>query len=392
MFNEEYWQAIQKQMQEEIERSHQEQALREKEAAEEAEVDAKQRQQDPDSVEDDKSPKEKMEEYLEDKERAAMATERAAHQFLEDGETIEEYFHHKLDDTATETSMPDHPVNSGMQAEANVATVDGMILGATLAGAMAWQAVKSHFQPEPTVVEPETEIIDPVEAQNPDHMQMPEPDLLKPFPSPDLDDDVPASAKARHDWFYQGVGDFGSISMTGKSAEQEMAEAGLREYEQFKSEQNALEDAIASESDPERRQMLELRRDIEMAEYQRVMSLETARVEHALAGGNPSQMANRYEMLADDYHAQAEALNAEWAMHCVRDPENYSPRDEAMAEAVESHRAQETDAWNDFNQRAEQEGWSSERREMETEAFQEQLDQSLHLAFDHSISSPSISF
>ncbi len=335
------------------------------------------------------TPKDKMEEYLEDKDKSRELVAEAIEELYGNLETLAESATNQLNGTSTETTTPGQPFDT-KGIDSTIAGVDAALLGAALAANLVYGQVKEHFQGEPEMAAHTQPLLD---LDEPEVEAVQQIDPPKPFPSfapPDLEDDIPASAKDRHEWAYQGIGDFGTISLSGKSAEQQMAEAGLREYEQFKAEQQALEDAIAVETDPARKEMLEMRRDIELAEYNEAMSMETARVEKALAGGEPSPEAVRYELLADQYHDEAAALNGQWAMHCVRDPDNYSPRDEEMSESVSKHKRQENDAWQDFNARADQEGWSLERREVEVSAFQQELDNSLAMAFDYSYSSPSM--
>jgi hypothetical protein len=391
MLTEEQLQEIQKQMQDEIEQWYRDQALQQEAAAlTKTQQEAEEAKKAAELDEAEKSAEQKVEELMNRNETVNIAFEQAGHQFTEDLETLTENFEHKLEGTHTETVHSAPQFDPSALAD-HVAGADALLLGPTLALGLGLQYIQSHLQPDPPQVAPPVEELDepePLPDWEPPAQPEPTPQAFSP-PAPE--DNIPASAEERHEWAYQGIGDFGTVSATGKSAEQAMAEAGLREYEQFKQEQQVLNEAIANEDDPARREALELRQKIEIAEYNEAMCHESARIEYALADGEPSPEGNRLEGYADQYHEEAEELNAEWAWHCVRDADNYEPRDEEMAEAVDEHREREADTWREFEEKAEAEGWSEERREAETVQLQEELDIVLDMAFDYSMSSPSMS-
>jgi hypothetical protein len=391
MLTEEQLQEIQKQKQDEIEQRHRDEALQQEATARAKGQEEEEAQKAAELAEAEKSADQKVEELMNRNETVNIAFEQAGHQFTEDLETLAEKFEHQLEGTQTETVHPATQVDYNALA-GHVAGVDSLMLGPALAVGLGLQYVQSHFQPEPPpettpVIEEAIEPVPPVEWEPP---AQPEP-IPEPFLPPVPEDNIPTSATERHEWAYQGIGDFGTVSATGISAEQAMAEAGLREYEQFKQEQQLLNEAIANEDDLAHKESLELRQKIEIAEYNEAMCHESARIEYALADGEPSPDGNRLEGWADQYHEEAEELNAEWAWHCVRDADNYEPRDEEMAEAVGEHREREADTWREFEEKAEAEGWSEERREAETVQLQEELDIVLDMAFDYSMSSPSMS-
>jgi hypothetical protein len=392
MMTEEQLQQLLQQLQEEVEQRCRDQALQE-EAAKQAEAQLKEEEarKSAELGEAEKSTEEKIEEIVHQNETTNMAFEQAGHQLVEDMETLTEKFEHKLDETHTETTPPS-PQHDPSSLASHVAGFDAALLGGALGIGLGLQYLHSRIHPEPENqnTPPAEQLLEPESIAEPEQAAPPEPPS-KPFLPPEPEDNIPASAEDRHEWAYQGIGDFGAISMTGKTSEQEMAQASMREYEQFKQEQQILDEAIANEPDPTRREALELRQKIEVAEYNEAMCLESARIEYVLADGEPSPTANRLEGFAERYHEEAEALNDEWAKHCVRYPDNYEPRDDEMAEAVTECRVREGNAWHEFEERAETDGWSPERREVEAIVLQQELDTALDMAFDCSMSSPTMS-
>lgn len=354
-------------------------------------------------------------EKAEEKAEELKLNEELATQFYENLQVLEEANRQRLAESETATETPWTPPDP-LPSDTNVAAVDNAILAAGLVGVQAWEAMQDFFDPsklaEPNPVETDTdfeeEATEPLKPVQPEPGQSPsledpeavrsveEPEPEEPekaagasfFPNP-LEEGLPTSAEERHDWAYEGIGDFGTIMLDGTSSEQAMAEASLRENQQFKAEQAALDEAIAAETDPDRKAALELRQDIEVAEYTASCYRETARVESALAGDDLSPSANQALGRAEEYEEQAEALWDEWSKRGVRDAENYPPRDDEMAQTISEHREREEDEWSAFNEQAEKAGWSPERRQVEEKQFQAALDHTLDMSFGSP--SPSLS-
>ena len=96
-----------------------------------------------------------------------------------------------------------------------------------------------------------------------------------------------------------------------------LARAAMAEYGAFMRQRQNLERQIATEKDPHARQSLELRRDIEAAEYMEITSNRLARQSVVITGNEKSPEAQHQREQAADYHTRAQTLRIAYRKHRV---------------------------------------------------------------------------
>jgi hypothetical protein len=190
----------------------------------------------------------------------------------------------------------------------------------------------------------------------------------------------PANAQHRHEAFFEGVPELGQVQMTGRSAEQQRAEAALAEWQSFKGEQAALDRGIAQATergDGDVAQMLQLRKHLEGCEFAGLTSRDVQQIETTLHGADSIQ-ATDAQLRAEDWDDRGEQARALWGANAVRS-DLYQPLDTQMAEQVSGWREREAEKAEEF----EQESKSLSGQEL-TDAraeHQARLDRDLHQAF-----------
>lgn len=98
-----------------------------------------------------------------------------------------------------------------------------------------------------------------------------------------------------------------------------LARAAMAEYGSFARDREKLAEQIAKAKDPEERRGLELRRDIEAADYMAITSHRIASQSQVITGRRDSEQAIEFKERAAGYEAQAKELRAEFrALHTER--------------------------------------------------------------------------
>ena len=90
-----------------------------------------------------------------------------------------------------------------------------------------------------------------------------------------------------------------------------LARAAMAEYGTFHRQQEQLKGEIARETDPEKRKLLELRKEIEANEYMAITSQRLAGINRVVTGRNDSEQARRDEERAKAFAARASELRQE---------------------------------------------------------------------------------
>lgn len=122
-----------------------------------------------------------------------------------------------------------------------------------------------------------------------------------------------------------------------------LARAAMAEYGSFMRDREKLARDIAQESDPRRRKMLELRRDIEAADYMAITSRRLAAQSEVIVGRSDTEEAVRQRTRAADFEAQARELRQQYReqaieQRLVTEPEATAPSEPSRDEAAPRQR------------------------------------------------------
>ena len=116
-----------------------------------------------------------------------------------------------------------------------------------------------------------------------------------------------------------------------------LARAAMAEYAAFIREREKLQQEIAKEQDPQARHGLELRRDIEAADYMAITSRRIAGQSEVIAGRRDTEEAVRFRDRATGYEAESKGLRQQYRDQAAeralatpgKAPETPAPRPEA---------------------------------------------------------------
>jgi hypothetical protein len=117
-----------------------------------------------------------------------------------------------------------------------------------------------------------------------------------------------------------------------------LSRASLAESAQFQREQYELNRQIALEGDPDRRDMLAARRDIEHNDYMAQAWDRVAGQSQAITGNPKDPYAQQQREKAEAFRSAARDGRAEWAERSVDQPALYPPLNEQMRAQVEAAR------------------------------------------------------
>jgi hypothetical protein len=113
----------------------------------------------------------------------------------------------------------------------------------------------------------------------------------------------PADARSR---YAQAIGENFSINDPFGS----LAKAAMSEYETFTKEQQALKEQVAKEQDPEKKRMIEMRREIEAHDYMAITHERLAGISRAITRGD-NDSAQKDDRDASRHRARSMELRAE---------------------------------------------------------------------------------
>ena len=125
----------------------------------------------------------------------------------------------------------------------------------------------------------------------------------------------------------------------GANVYQTLANAALAEGAAFKKEQEALRKEAAAEKDPEKRALIDLRRQIEAHEYMALTSQRLAGISATLAGREDNPIAQRDREQAAAHQARAKELRAERSQRQAE--QERREQDKAQQQAAERQAAVE---------------------------------------------------
>jgi hypothetical protein len=128
-----------------------------------------------------------------------------------------------------------------------------------------------------------------------------------------------------------------------------LARASMAEYGAFAKQQQSLDIQIANAADPEQRQALEMRKEIEVCDYMAITDRRIARMDEVLAG-HETEYVKQTRDRADDYAERAKHLREEYRE--LKQQQHERSEDKSPEELDKERIEQRQEAWEEQREQA----------------------------------------